>query len=99
MTIQVATDNEDFYGLPQGSVSASKADGKCLTDGETSPYVSVDRGCFERGCMACDYKDTGEVVEVVLRNAAIEEVAKEIDKLPFGDTTASFAVFVRNMKK
>ena len=99
MTIQVATDNEDSYGLPQGSGSTLNASGKCVTDGETSPYLTVDRGCFERGCMACDYKDTGEVVEVVLRNAAIEEVAKEIDKLPFGDTTASFAIFVRNMKK
>ena len=29
----------------------------------------------------------------------LEEVAKEFDKMPFGDTAASFAVFVRNMKK
>ena len=33
------------------------------------------------------------------RNHILEEVAQELDKLPFGDTAASFAVFVRNMKK
>ena len=34
------------------------------------------------------------------RNTVLEEVAKEFDAMPaFGDTAASFAVFVRNMKK
>jgi hypothetical protein len=33
------------------------------------------------------------------RNKVLEEVAKEFDKMPFGDTAASFAIFVRNMKK
>ena len=32
------------------------------------------------------------------RNETLEEVAKEFDKMPFGDTAASFAIFVRNMK-
>ena len=33
------------------------------------------------------------------RNAVLEEVAKEFDAMTaFGDTAASFAVFVRNMK-
>ena len=32
------------------------------------------------------------------RNAVLEEVAREFDKMPFGDTAASFAKFVRNMK-
>jgi len=32
------------------------------------------------------------------RNEVLEEVAKEFDKMPFGDTSASFAIFVRNMK-
>lgn len=32
------------------------------------------------------------------RNEALEEVAKEFDRMPFGDTAASFAIFVRNMK-
>ena len=33
------------------------------------------------------------------RNTVLEEVAKEFEKMPFGDTAASFAAFVRNMKK
>lgn len=33
------------------------------------------------------------------RNQVLEEVAQELAKLPFGDTAASFAAFVRNMKK
>ena len=33
------------------------------------------------------------------RNEVLEEVAKEFDKMPFGDTAASFAIFVRNMKR
>ena len=34
------------------------------------------------------------------RNQVLEEVAKEFDAMkPFGDTAASFAAFVRNMKK
>jgi len=32
------------------------------------------------------------------RNQILEEVALEFDKMPFGDTTASFAAYVRNMK-
>ena len=38
-------------------------------------------------------------VSVSQRNTVLEEVAKEFDKMPFGDTAASFACFVRNMKK
>ena len=34
-----------------------------------------------------------------IRNDTLEEVAKEFDKMPFGDTSASFAVYVRSMKK
>jgi hypothetical protein len=33
------------------------------------------------------------------RNEVLEEVAKEFDKMPFGDTSASFARYVRDMKK
>ena len=38
-------------------------------------------------------------VSISQRNHVLEEVAKEFDKMPFGDTAASFACFVRNMKK
>ena len=34
-----------------------------------------------------------------LRNKTLEEVAKEFEKMPFGDTAASFAIFVRGMKR
>lgn len=34
----------------------------------------------------------------ILRNDVIEEVAVELAKLPFGDTAASYAAFVRAMK-
>jgi hypothetical protein len=35
----------------------------------------------------------------ILRNDVIEEVAVELAKLPFGDTAASYAAFVRQMKR
>jgi hypothetical protein len=37
--------------------------------------------------------------ENTCRNNALEEVAKEFEKMPFGDTAASFAIFVRGMKR
>lgn len=43
-----------------------------------------------------------EELEREFRNEVIEEVAEELEKfkVPFGiDTVASFAVFVRNMKR
>ena len=39
-------------------------------------------------------------INELARNAALEEVALEFDKMKaFGDTAASFAAFVRNMKR
>jgi len=60
----------------------------------------MDRGCWERGCACYDSRVADETVEVALRNDVLEEVAKEFDKMrAFGDTAASFACFVRDMKK
>ena len=42
MTIEIAADNEAFYGLPQESVSTPNAGGKCVTDGETSPTHTMN---------------------------------------------------------
>ena len=43
--------------------------------------------------------DRNEITEKI-RNNTLEEVAKEFDKMKsFGDTSQSFACFVRNMKK
>lgn len=41
--------------------------------------------------------DRNEITEKI-RNNTLEEVAKEFDKMNFGDTAQSFACFVRNMK-
>jgi hypothetical protein len=53
-----------------------------------------------------DYVDTAKermfsiTFQQVVRNQTLEEVAREFDKMKvLGDTAASFAVFVRNMKK
>ena len=43
--------------------------------------------------------DAQSLMRMQDRNEVLEEVAKEIEKLPFGDTAASFAIFVRNMKR
>jgi len=41
-----------------------------------------------------------EYVMPVDRNEVLEEVAKEFEKMTaFGDTAASFAIFVRSMKR
>lgn len=40
-----------------------------------------------------------EQYEIHKRNEVLEEVAQEFEKMPFGDTAASFAIFVRGMKK
>lgn len=66
----------------------------------TEPFLLVDRACFERGCMGHDDRDKGEAVPMTTRNQTLEEVAKEFDKMKvLGDTAASFAAYVRNMKK
>jgi hypothetical protein len=37
MTIQLATEDGDFYGFPNGPVSSFNVGGNGVTDGETSP--------------------------------------------------------------
>lgn len=37
-------------------------------------------------------------LEAKVREQTLEEVARAIEKLPFGDTAQSFAHFVRDMK-
>lgn len=36
--------------------------------------------------------------QVDIRNATLEEIATKIGKMPFGDTAASFAVWIREQK-
>jgi hypothetical protein len=61
----------------------------------------IDRGCWERGCACYDSRIADETIEVVPRNDVLEEVAKEFEKMIAfeKDTMASFAAFVRGMKK
>jgi hypothetical protein len=59
-------------------------------DDDIQDYVSSRQRAMAR---EHDYERT-------LRNATLEEVAKEFDKMKvLGDTAASFAAYVRNMKK
>ena len=60
----------------------------------------IDKACWERGCSCHDDRVDGETVKVVLRNDVLEEVAKEFDNMKaFGDTSASFAAYVRGLKR
>lgn len=49
------------------------------------------------GMDCCTY-DCNQGRNCPVRNKTLEEVAQKVDKLPFGDTTSSFAIFIRNMK-
>jgi hypothetical protein len=59
-------------------------------DDDIQDYVGSRQAAMER---EHDYKR-------ILRNDTLEEVAREFDKMKvLGDTAASFAAYVRNMKK
>jgi len=59
-------------------------------DDDIQDYVGSRQTAMER---EHDYKR-------ILRNDTLEEVAREFDKMKvLGDTAASFAAYVRNMKK
>jgi hypothetical protein len=50
------------------------------------------------GCYNSECPTPGECYNSAHRNEVLEEVAKSFDRMPFGDTAASFARFVRDMK-
>jgi hypothetical protein len=58
-----------------------------MDDDDTQDYISATGAAFARN------------FRQIVRNETLEEVAREFDKMPFGDTSASFAVFVRSMKR
>ena len=58
-----------------------------MDDDDTQDYVSATGAAFARQ------------FRQIVRNETLEEVAREFDKMPFGDTSASFAVYVRSMKR
>jgi hypothetical protein len=87
-TKEAVAASQAFYRLHKSSVSTPNAGGKCVTDGETSPANLAMERAFNR------------TFKQVVRNQTLEEVAREFDNMKaFGDTAASFATFVRGMKK
>jgi len=72
-------------------------DYKC-NDGPGCPAhqtVWVCPFCYVKGCQTPD-----TCRSLAIRNHTLDEVAAEFDKMTsLGDTAASFAVFVRNMKR
>jgi hypothetical protein len=48
--------------------------------------------------MDCCTYDCVQGRDCPVRTKTLEEVASVFDKMPFGDTASSFAIFVRNMK-
>jgi len=66
-----------------------------LQSGAALPEPWVCPLCYTTGCTA-----PGKCKELALRNHVLDEVAAEFEKMTsLGDTAASFAVFVRNMKR
>ena len=56
-------------------------------------------GWRKRQMVEAQVNEVNEVYEKI-RNNTLEEVAQEFDKMKsFGDTSASFAVYVRGMKR
>jgi hypothetical protein len=49
------------------------------------------------GMDCCTY-DCNQGRNCPVRNKTLEEVALEVDKMPFGDTAHSFATFIRSFK-
>jgi hypothetical protein len=60
-----------------------------MDDDDTQDYVSSRQTAMNK---EYNYKRN-------IRNETLEEVAREFEKMPFGDTSASFAIYVRDMKK
>ena len=56
------------------------------------------RASKSSGMDCCTY-DCVQGRNCPVRNKALEDVAQEIDKMPFGDTASSFARFIRSFKK
>ena len=62
---------------------------------DKTPTEWVCPFCYEKGCQTPD-----SCRSLAIRNQVLDEVASEFDKMvSLGDTAASFAVFVRNMKR
>lgn len=72
---------------------------------EEDEFKRIEREAVMRKQDDEDYVETAKdrmfaiTFQQVVRNQTLEEVAKEFDKMrSLGDTAASFAAYVRNMK-
>jgi hypothetical protein len=65
---------------------------------EDEAFEDLERTIKFRDAFPKEY-DVQSMMRMEDRNDVLEEVAKEFEKMPFGDTAASFAVFVRSMKR
>jgi len=65
---------------------------------EDEAFEELERTIKFRDAFPKEY-DAQVLMRMQDRNEVLEEVAKEFEKMPFGDTAASFAVFVRSMKQ
>jgi hypothetical protein len=61
-----------------------------------SAQVKLDFVC--PGCYASACPTPAKCYNSAHRNQVLEEVAREFERMPFGDTAASFAIYVRGMK-
>jgi len=61
-----------------------------------SAQMKLDFVC--PGCYHAECPTPAKCYNSAHRNQVLEEVAKEFDRMPFGDTAASFACYVREMK-
>ena len=61
-----------------------------------SAQMKLDFVC--PGCYASECPTPAKCYNSAHRNEVLEEVARQIDRMPFGDTAASFACYVRDMK-
>ena len=60
--------------------------------------LMTDMGLHEGGMDDWVFDNAWVMFANAVASAQLEEVAQEFDKMPFGDTAASFARFVRDMK-
>jgi hypothetical protein len=66
---------------------------------EDDEFERIERENMNKssGMECCTY-DCNQGRNCPVRSKTLEEVAQKIEKMPFGDTASSFAVFIRNMK-
>jgi hypothetical protein len=88
MTIQLAADDGDFYGLPYDSVSSSNADGNGVTAGETAPtWVGLTDQEIEQFAV-----DAGIVTWV---KRVYDPVDKKFYDLPLGEGMQGDAICLK----